>query len=90
MIIEGLTATPDEIDKPCEKCGLFPHPIKAVHDLPPEQQSEFDRHYNTVEPTKRRKVVLEARVFTNEDLVKQMVAKEEGNKIAVQQQRFYF
>ena len=70
-------------DQPCEKCGLYPHLIGSVRDLPPGLQAAFpilDRHSVPAEPPKRRRVCMESRVITNEEIIQQLQAKESGQK----------
>ena len=81
VVVDSITGVHNVKDQPCEKCGMYPHPVTAVRDLPPELQSEcpiLDRHSFPVAETKRRRVTLEVRAMSNEDMVKQMKAKEEG------------
>ena len=40
-VVEGITGDVIPVNKPCEKCGLYPHPVSAIKDLPPELQAEF-------------------------------------------------
>ena len=83
VLIEGISVGASTTDQPCEKCGLYPHPITAVRDLPPELQAQFpilDRHSGQSEPVKRRRVCVEARVITSKEIVQQLKAKEAGGK----------
>ena len=81
IVTEGTSSA--HIDTPCEKCGLYPHPVAAVHDLPPELQAEFpilDRYSTPQDPPKRQHITLEARIITSEEIVKQMKEKEARQK----------
>ena len=69
-------------EQPCEKYGLYPHPIASVCDRPPELQAEFpvlDSHSAPAESRKRRRVCFESCVITNEQIV-QLQAEESGQK----------
>ena len=90
MVIEAISVAAVPTEKPCEKCGLYPHSIAAMRDLPAELQAEFpvlDRHAAPSEPVKRRRLCLEGRVISNEQLVEQLKAKGSGSKPCIKSRK---
>ena len=83
VVVEAVTGDVIQVEQPCEKCGLYPHPVCAIRDLPPELQAEFpvlNRHAVPPEQPKRRRVCMDARIITTEDLVQQLKEKEERDQ----------
>ena len=83
IIVDGVSSLSTEQDRPCEKCGHFPHPVAAVRDLPPEMQAQFpilDRHSTPSERPQKTHVTLHGRIISTDEIVQQLKAKETARK----------